>query len=76
MGGPTWNFGVGLTYPCHGTDHGPSAPFATPMMVWSQNLVLLLEATEHFFFKVDNKHNTYSNSLYTKSVGLHGVYRW
>ena len=20
MGGPTWNFGGGLTYPCHGTD--------------------------------------------------------
>jgi len=19
MGGPTWNFGGGLTYPCHGT---------------------------------------------------------
>jgi len=30
---------------------------------------------EHFFVKVDNKHNTYFTSLHTKSVGLHGVYR-
>jgi len=22
MGGPTWNFGGGLTYPCHGTVKG------------------------------------------------------
>ena len=38
-------------------DHGPSTPLATPMMVYLQNLVLLL-AIEHFFVKVDNKHNT------------------
>jgi len=37
---------------------GPSAPLATPMMVQLQNLVLLL-GIQHFFVKVDDKHNTY-----------------
>jgi len=44
------------------------------MTVQLLNLVLLLLGIEHFFFKVNIKHN--HNSLFhTKSVALHGGYR-